>query len=367
MKAITFVIGTRPEAIKMAPVILKFQESNLIKIRIVLTGQHMEMVNQVMTLFKISSDVNLNLMAPGQSLTHITCETLYGLKNEFQKNRPDLILVQGDTSTAFSSALAGFYEKIPIGHIEAGLRTGCINDPFPEEVNRRLISQLSTLHFAPTKQSIQNLVNSGIKNNLFITGNTVIDALFLIAKTNPTFPLNNFNKEKMKLILVTVHRRENWGEKIKNIAKGIKQLLDNHSDCIVLLPMHKNELVRVPLKEILGNHPRAFLTEPLRYDELVSSIQNCRILLTDSGGLQEEAPALGKPVLVLRETTERPEAINAGTAKLIGTNSKKIYDEANLLLTSDEEYSKMAKSINPFGDGNASGRIFKECMSFINS
>ena len=365
MEKITFVIGTRPEAIKMAPVIMYFLRSNSVRVRVILTGQHKEMVTQVMSLFDLKTDKNINLMTPGQSLTHITCSTLNGLKKEFEQNPPDLILVQGDTTTAFSAALAGFYENIPIGHIEAGLRTNQINDPFPEEANRRLISQISSLHFAPTAQAKKNLINSGIKENLYVTGNTVIDALFLISKTKPSFPLQNIIKDDKKIILTTIHRRENWGEKIKNISIALHELLNKHPNHVLLLPMHKNDLVRRPIKKILQNHPRAFLTEPLRYDELVASIQKCQILLTDSGGLQEEAPAFGKPVLVLRETTERPEAIIAGTAKLIGTNSRKIFKEANLLLSCEEEYNKMARSINPFGDGKASERIFKECMIFL--
>ena len=365
MKKITFLIGTRPEAIKMAPVILTFLKSNLIKSRIVLTGQHQEMVSQVMKLFQIESDVNMNLMTPGQSLTHITCKTLNGLKKEFKKNRPDLILVQGDTTTAFSAALAGLYEKIPIGHIEAGLRTDNLSNPFPEEANRRLISQISALHFAPTNKAKENLINSGIKDNIYITGNTVIDALFLIAKNKPTFPLEKYITDNTKVILTTVHRRENWGEKLHDIAIGLNNLLEKHPDYVLLLPMHKNELVRKPLKEILSSNSRAFLTEPLKYDELVSAIKRCKILITDSGGLQEEAPSFGKPVLVLRETTERPEAVEAGTAKLIGTNSKNIFEKANNLIVSEEEYNQMAKRINPFGDGKASQRIYNKCIEFL--
>ena len=306
---VTIVLGTRPEAIKLAPVILAFQASPLFRTRVVLTGQHREMVSQVMDLFSLAADHDLALMAPNQTLTHVTCAALQGLKEEFGRHRPDLVLVQGDTTTAFASALAAFYEQIPVGHVEAGLRTDNLLDPFPEEANRRLISQLAQLHFAPTERSAANLRASGVVGAISTTGNTVIDALLLMAEQAPSLEIPGLDWQRQRVLLATVHRRENWGERLQEIGRGFLALLERFPDTALLLPLHRNPTVREPLQALLGDHPRAFLTEPLDYDRLVAAMRGCTLLLTDSGGLQEEAPALGKPVLVLRRTTERPEEI----------------------------------------------------------
>jgi UDP-N-acetylglucosamine 2-epimerase (non-hydrolysing) len=364
---VCIVLGTRPEAIKLAPVIQAFQASDDFQTRVVLTGQHREMVTQVMELFGITADHDLALMAPRQTLTHITCSALQGLQEEFERHSPDLVLVQGDTTTAFASALAAFYGQIPVGHVEAGLRTDDIFDPYPEEANRRLISQLALLHFAPTHVSARNLAASGVVGETVTTGNTVIDALLLMAQKAPPLEMPGLDFERQRVILATVHRRENWGERLQDIGRGFLEVLERFPDTALLLPLHRNPTVREPLQALLGDHPRAFLTEPLDYDRLVAAMRGATLLLTDSGGLQEEAPALGKPVLVLRRTTERPEAVDAGTAKLIGTDSADIVRETALLLESSAAYEAMARAHNPFGDGQASARILESCRSFLNA
>ena len=362
---VCIVLGTRPEAIKLAPVIQAFQQADDFNTRVVLTGQHREMVAQVMELFGLQADHDLALMAPKQTLTHITSGALQGLQAEFVQHKPDLVLVQGDTTTAFASALAAFYAQIPVGHVEAGLRTDNIMDPYPEEANRRLISQLAQLHFAPTEVSAANCRASGVVGEVCITGNTVIDALLLMAEKAPPFELPGLDFDKQRVILATVHRRENWGERLQEIGRGFLQVLERFPDTALLLPLHRNPTVREPLQALLGEHPRAFLTEPLDYDRLVAAMRGATLLLTDSGGLQEEAPALGKPVLVLRRTTERPEAVDAGTAKLIGTDAADILRETALLLENSEAYEAMARAHNPFGDGQASARILESCRRFL--
>ena len=364
---VTIVLGTRPEAIKLAPVIQEFRACKSLETRVVLTGQHREMVSQVMDLFGLSADLDLNLMTPRQTLTHVTCAALQGLRDDFQAFPPNLVLVQGDTTTAFAAALSAFYEQIPVGHVEAGLRTDNLLDPFPEEANRRLISQIAHLHFAPTKQSEANLQASGVVGRVLLTGNTVIDALLRMSERAPTLSDLSIDWDAQRVILATVHRRENWGERLQNIADGMLRVLDSHPDTVLLLPLHRNPTVREPLQELLGDHPRVVLTEPLDYDRLVAAMKGCTLLLTDSGGLQEEAPALGKPVLVLRETTERPEAVDAGTARLVGTDPTTIHREASLLLENSEAYNAMAKAVNPFGDGQASGRILEAALELLAS
>jgi UDP-N-acetylglucosamine 2-epimerase (non-hydrolysing) len=364
---VTIVLGTRPEAIKLAPVIRAFQQAEGFATRVVLTGQHREMVAQVMDLFGLAADRDLALMAPKQTLTHVTCAALEGLKQDFAAHRPDLVLVQGDTTTAFASALAAFYEQIPVGHVEAGLRTDDLFDPFPEEANRRLISQLALLHFAPTERSASNCRASGVMGEVLVTGNTVIDALLLMAERAAPFNLPQHDLAGHRLILATVHRRENWGDRLQDIGRGFLDLLERFPDTLLLLPLHRNPTVREPLQALLGNHPRAVLTEPLDYDRLVAAMKAATLILTDSGGLQEEAPALGKPVLVLRRTTERPEAVEAGTARLIGTDSADILREAALLLERTEAYEAMARAHNPFGDGQASARIVEASRRFLSS
>ena len=362
---VTIVLGTRPEAIKLAPVIRAFQRAEDFRTRVVLTGQHREMVSQVMALFGLTADHDLDLMVPKQTLTHITCGALQGLQQEFGEHRPDLVLVQGDTTTAFASALAAFYEQIPVGHVEAGLRTDNLLDPFPEEANRRLISQLAQLHFAPTALSAANCRASGVVGTVLTTGNTVIDALLLMAEQAPPYTLPSLDFEKQRVILATVHRRENWGERLQDIGRGFLELLELYPDTALLLPLHRNPTVREPLQALLGDHPRAFLVEPLDYDQLVAAMRGSTLVLSDSGGLQEEAPSLGKPVLVLRRTTERPEAVEAGTAKLIGTDSADIVAEASRLLDDPAAYEAMARAHNPFGDGQASGRIVEAARTFL--
>ena len=362
---ICITIGTRPEAIKLAPLVQEFLKSSVLQTQVVLTGQHREMVDQVMELFELSADRNLNIMKPKQTLTDITCRSLQGLEALFRETKPRLVLVQGDTTTAFAASLAAFYQKIPIGHVEAGLRTDNIYNPYPEEANRRLISQLSQLHFAPTSKAVENLLQSGVTGDIHHTGNTVIDALLKVARSKPVCEIPGLEWGQYRTLLATVHRRENWGEPLEDILKGFLLVLEKFPDTALLLPMHRNPTVREPIKAALGNHPRVFLTEPLDYAQLVGAIQNCYLLLTDSGGLQEEAPSLGKPVLVLRETTERPEAVEAGTAKLIGTKASKILAAATEILTNEVAYEKMAGAINPFGDGKASGRILEIVEKYL--
>ncbi|EAU74505.1 UDP-N-acetylglucosamine 2-epimerase [Synechococcus sp. RS9916] len=362
---VTIVLGTRPEAIKLAPVIQEFQACQLLETRVVLTGQHREMVTQVMDLFSLKADQDLNLMAPRQTLTHVTCAALQGLRDDFQAYPPSLVLVQGDTTTAFAAALAAFYEQIPVGHVEAGLRTDNILDPFPEEANRRLISQVAQLHFAPTQQSESNLLASSVVGKVMVTGNTVIDALLRMAERAPQLDDVAIDWSRQRVILATVHRRENWGERLQSIAEGMLQVLNDHPDTALLLPLHRNPTVREPLQALLGNHPRVVLTEPLDYDRLVAAMKGCTLLLTDSGGLQEEAPALGKPVLVLRRTTERPEAVEAGTARLVGTDAGTIAEEAHRLLSDPQAYDAMARAVNPFGDGQASARILEAARALL--
>jgi len=358
-KKISIILGTRPEAIKLAPVVQVFQQSAKFESQVILTGQHREMVEQVMQLFHLKADYDLQIMQPQQSLNDITCRSLQGLEALFQKSKPDLVIVQGDTTTAFAAALAAFYQKIPVGHVEAGLRTDDLFNPYPEEANRRLISQLTQLHFAPTVWAAENLQRSGVLGEIHITGNTVIDALLNVSASQPICNIPGLNWNSHRILLATVHRRENWGEPLQAIAQGFLQILDKFPDTALLLPLHRNPTVREPLQAVLGNHPRIFLTEPLDYAQLVAVIGRSHFLLTDSGGLQEEAPSLGKPVLVLRDTTERPEAITAGTAKLVGTTTENIVQAAEELLSNSKVYAAMANAINPYGDGHAAERILE--------
>jgi UDP-N-acetylglucosamine 2-epimerase (non-hydrolysing) len=362
---ICIILGTRPEAIKLAPVIRTFRQSSWFDTYVVLTGQHREMVAQVMDLFEIEADEDLAIMQHGQTLTDITCRTLQGLEQVFDKIQPDFVIVQGDTTTAFAASLAAFYRQIPVGHVEAGLRTDDLFNPYPEEANRRLISQIAQLHFAPTTVAVEHLKNSSVVGAIHHTGNTVIDALLDVAKRKPDCPIPGLEWDRYRVLLATVHRRENWGEPLGAIAQGFLKILEEFPDTALLLPLHRNPTVREPLQAALGEHPRVFLTEPLDYAELVGAIQRSYLLLTDSGGLQEEAPSLGKPVLVLRETTERPEAVMAGTAKLIGTDADQIWKSASELLSQEAAYQAMANAINPFGDGRASERILAIAQQYF--
>ncbi len=362
---ICITLGTRPEAIKLAPVIQQFRCCAAFDTHVILTGQHREMVEQVMQLFEFSADQDLEIMQARQTLTDITCRSLRGLETVFKEIHPKLVIVQGDTTTAFAATLAAFYQQIPVGHVEAGLRTDDLFNPYPEEANRRLISQLAQLNFAPTPLAVENLQHSGVVGEIHHTGNTVIDALLTVAKRQPQCEVRGLDWEKYRVLLATVHRRENWGEPLRDIARGFLQILDKFPDTALLLPLHRNPTVREPLQEMLGDHSRVFLTEPLDYAELVGAIARCYLLLTDSGGLQEEAPSLGKPVLVLRETTERPEAIEAGTAKLMGTNPATIVAAASELLSDASAYEAMATAINPFGDGRAAERILGIVKNYL--
>jgi UDP-N-acetylglucosamine 2-epimerase (non-hydrolysing) len=362
---ILIVLGTRPEAVKLAPLILALKQYPW-EIQVVATGQHQEILHQTLGWFGITPDQDLKIMSVQQTLSDILSRALTGLEKVFQEEKPDLVLVQGDTSTTFAGALAAFYQKIPVGHVEAGLRTGKADDPFPEEMNRRLTSQLAHWHFAPTKLAVENLHRDGIQQNVYQTGNTVIDALLSMGAQHPDpgVPADWTNK---RVLLATVHRRENWGAPIQRIAQAFLQLLNQFPDTQLVLPLHPNPTVREPLQEILQDHPRALLCAPLDYPQLVGAMQRCFLVLTDSGGIQEEAPALGKPVLVLRETTERPEAMDAGVACLVGTDTQAIVASAAHLLTDLHAYKAMACAVNPFGDGTASTQICKILEEFIES
>ena len=356
---ITFIFGTRPEAIKLAPIIKLFIRNKSFNTRVVSTGQHKDLIKDILQFFEIQLDNDLRLMKANQSISYLTSSIIDCLQEELKSFTPDMVIVQGDTTSAFAGALASFYLKIPIGHVEAGLRTDNLFEPFPEEGNRRLISQLADIHFAPTQKSYKNLKEVGISKNIFITGNTVIDSLLYAAKKIENGNFFDFDINNKKLLLATIHRRENWGENLSNISKGLKKILDKFPETILLLPMHPNKNLRKTLKKVLGNHPQAYLLEPFTYDKLVYTLKNCFFVITDSGGLQEEAPALGKPVLVTRNTTEREEAIESGSSELVGTKSDNIFKAAQCLLVDQSKYSLMSKSINPFGDGNASEKIIE--------
>tara|TARA_B100000989_G_scaffold299066_1_gene292849 strand:+ start:28968 stop:30074 length:1107 start_codon:yes stop_codon:yes gene_type:complete len=365
VKLITIIIGTRPEAIKLAPVAKIFLNSELIKVRVVLTGQHENMIEKILELFEVPIQANLKLMKKGQSLSELTSRIVMGLENEFITNKPNLVILQGDTTTALGAALAAFYQKIKVAHVEAGLRTRNILNPFPEEANRRIISQIADLHFAPTEQSKQNLISSNVYGNIVQTGNTVIDALLEVKDKVPNYELKNFNKDKDDLILLTVHRRENWGRNLQNICFAIKEIIQKIPNVIFLIPMHPNQIVRDEFLKILGKSKKVMLVDPLDYGDLIGAMKMCKIVLTDSGGIQEEAPSLGKPILVLRESTERQEGVEAGTAKIIGSNPKAIVEETINLLQNENEYKKMINYINPYGDGKASKRIYKAVINFF--
>ena len=355
------VFGTRPDAIKMAPVVLTLRDDPRFEVRVVVTGQHREMLDQVLQLFRITPDEDLDVMTPRQTLTQITTRALEGLDRVLQRSRPDIVLAQGDTTTTFVAALAAFYHKIPFGHVEAGLRTHDKYHPFPEEMNRRLTAPLADFHFAPTERARQNLLREAIPpERIWVTGNTGIDAVLWVAQQpfEPSEPaLSRFWTHTGRRLLVTTHRRENWGEPMHQIALAVRDLLDTLPDLLVLLPMHRNPRVREVVQGVLGDHPRALLTEPPDYAPFVHAMRHSTLILTDSGGVQEEAPAFGKPILVLRTTTERPEGIEAGTAKLVGTARERIRDEALHLLTDPDAYAQMARAVNPYGDGHAAERI----------
>lgn len=361
------VFGTRPEAIKMAPVIKELKKQEDLETVVVVTAQHREMLDQVLDLFAIKPDYDLNLMKEKQDLYSITSGVLLGLKDIMDKEKPHLVLVHGDTTTTFAAALAAFYQKIPVGHVEAGLRTNNKYSPFPEEMNRTLAGRLTELHFAPTDTARENLLREATASfKIWVTGNTVIDALLETVKSDyclgPEFDKIDFNR---RILLVTTHRRENWGERMRDIYQALIDLANEFEDIEIVFPVHKNPIVRDIAVEMLQNRERFHLIEPLDYEPFANLMNKSYLVLTDSGGMQEEAPSLGKPVLVLRDTTERPEAVKAGTVKLVGTSRQRVYEETRLLLSNTAEYDKMARSVNPYGDGKASLRIVKVIREFL--
>jgi UDP-N-acetylglucosamine 2-epimerase (non-hydrolysing) len=350
----------------MAPLVKALEKQDGLHTITTVTAQHREMLDQVLNLFNIKPAYDLNIMAPGQTLTQITVNILQRVESIIKKEKPDLILVHGDTSTTFTSSLAAFYHQIPVGHVEAGLRTYNKYAPFPEEMNRKLTGCMADLHFAPTRMAKDALVKEGIQQeSIVVTGNTVIDALLQTVNKNYVFnddTLNQLDFDNKKIILVTAHRRENLGERMKNIFIAIKEIVENNPDTEVVLPVHLNPVVQQAAQEVLGEVEQVRLISPLEYEEFVNLMDRCYLVLTDSGGLQEEAPTLGKPVLVLRDTTERPEALVAGTVKLVGTDREKIIRETTTLLTKQIEYQKMAEAINPYGDGKATKRILQAIL-----
>jgi UDP-N-acetylglucosamine 2-epimerase (non-hydrolysing) len=354
------LFGTRPEAIKMAPVVQALHCAKWVDQVVVVTGQHREMLDQVLDIFEIHPDVDLDLMAHGQSLAELTGRALQTITNAIQRVEPDLMIVQGDTTSAFVGALAAFYEHVPVGHVEAGLRSFDNQDPFPEEVNRHLLSVVANLHFAPTDRARANLLAEGVSaERIFVTGNTVVDALHAVRESRHMQELNQVAgvTSSRRLILVTLHRRESWGEPMAAMCRSLRQAIDLFPDVEVLFPMHRNPVVREQVVRTLGDCQRVHLVEPLDYLHFVQAMVSCHFVVTDSGGIQEEAPALGKPVLVLRETTERPEAIEAGTARLVGTNGTAVFEAVTQLLSDRSAYESMAHAANPFGDGHAAERV----------
>jgi UDP-N-acetylglucosamine 2-epimerase (non-hydrolysing) len=361
------IFGTRPEAIKMAPLIKELEKSDQIESIVCVTAQHREMLDQVLEIFDITPDYDLDIMQQKQTITGITTRALQGLEEVIQEAEPDLVLVHGDTTTTFVGALAAFYNKVKIGHVEAGLRTYNKHEPFPEEMNRVLTTSLADLHFAPTEAAKQNLLKEGIaEETIFVTGNTVIDALQYTLNDAHEFEeplLNEIDFNNNRVITVTAHRRENLGEPLKDICEAILQITEDYDDVQIIYPMHRNPVVRETAISILGKHPRIHLIEPLTLTDMHNLLNKSHLVLTDSGGLQEEVPSMGVPVLVLRNVTERPEGVEAGTLKLAGTEKANIIKLTKELLDSQEAYSKMAKAVNPFGDGRASERIVASIVS----
>lgn len=357
------VFGTRPEAIKMAPLVKELEKRPEVNSMVCVTAQHREMLDQVLTTFRIRPDYDLNIMKQGQTLVDITTSALSGLDTVMKEAKPDIVLVHGDTSTTFAAALAAFYNQIAIGHVEAGLRTYNKYSPYPEEMNRQMVDCMTDMYFAPTQLSRQNLLAENIADSkIYVTGNTAIDAMATTVSENYTHPeLDWLNGDK--LLLLTAHRRENLGEPMRNIFRGIRRVLDEVTGIKVIYPIHKNPVVRAAADEIFGDCDRVKLIEPLDVFDFHNFQNLAHIILTDSGGIQEEAPSLGKPVLVLRDTTERPEGIDAGTLKLVGTDNDVIYRETINLLTNKAEYDRMSKASNPYGDGHASQRIADAIIS----
>jgi len=360
------IFGTRPDAIKMAPLVKELEKYPEIEPVVCVTAQHRQMLDQVLDIFKISPQHDLNIMQDRQTLEQITTRALEGLSEVFLSNRPDIVLVHGDTATCFAAALGAFYHKIPVGHVEAGLRTFDRYSPFPEEMNRKLTGALANLHFAPTEANRSNLLREGIAaDKIYVTGNTVIDALKTTVKKDYTFQnpaLEKMNFDGKRIIAVTAHRRENLGEPLEQICLSLGDIADSYEDVNIIYAVHLNPAVRETAFKILGSNPRVHLIDPLDAQDMHNLMNWSYLVMTDSGGLQEEAPSLGKPVLVLRKETERPEAVTAGTVRLAGTNRENIKALATQLLDDPEEYAKMAKAVNPYGDGTASERIVKAVL-----
>lgn len=369
MKKVLLIFGTRPEAIKMAPLVKEFEKYSDIISKVCVTAQHREMLDQVLEIFDIEPDFDLNIMKDGQDLYDITSRVLIGLRDVFCEFKPDIVLVHGDTATCISASLAAFYGRIKVGHIEAGLRTGDIYSPWPEEANRQITGVLANYHFAPTSTSKENLLKENKKlDDIIVTGNTVIDALFLALdkiennKDLKSKVINSINSQyklniNRKIVLVTGHRRENFGNGFINICEALKTIALNNPNIDIVYPVHLNPNVQKPVKDILSNTSNVYLINPLQYEQFIYMMNKSYFIITDSGGVQEEAPSLGKPVLVMRNTTERPEAVKAGTVKLVGTSKENIIKEAQKLLDDKVEYEKMSKAHNPYGDGNACKKI----------
>ncbi len=355
------IFGTRPEAIKMAPLVKELEKRDEIESIVCVTAQHRQMLDQVLEIFDIKPDYDLNIMKDRQTLVGITARAIEGLDGVMKEAKPDIVLVHGDTSTTFCGSLAAFYNQIKIGHVEAGLRTYDKYSPFPEEMNRKLTGAMTDMHFSPTIRNKENLLRENVKEeDIYITGNTVIDALNTTVKDNYEFKdevLKNMPWDTKKVVVMTAHRRENLGEPLKNICTAVRELVEKYEEIEVVYPVHMNPAVREVAYEILGNHDRIKLIEPVSAEELHNAMKRGYMVMTDSGGLQEEAPSLGKPVLVLRNETERPEAVEAGTVKIAGVDKDVIFKMAEELITNKEEYDKMARAINPYGDGHASERI----------
>lgn len=378
MKTIMLVFGTRPEAIKMCPLVKEFQKyPNDFKTVVCVTGQHREMLDQVLYIFDIKPDYDLNIMKQGQDLTDVTARVLAGMRDVFAECRPDVVLVHGDTTTSTASALAAFYQQIPVGHIEAGLRTHNIYSPWPEEMNRQITGRIATYNFSPTSLSRENLLREAAMGQIYVTGNTVIDALHMVVTrlkedeslrslqetvlSAAGYDVGRLNSSGRRIVLITGHRRENFGDGFINMCTAIRDLTKKYPDVDFVYPMHLNPNVRKPIHEVFGenlsNLGNMFFIEPLQYLEFVYLMEKSTIVLTDSGGIQEEAPGLGKPVLVMRDTTERPEALNSGTVRLVGTDYNKIVSEVSVLLDDASAYESMSKAVNPYGDGKACERI----------
>lgn len=364
---VLLVFGTRPEAIKMAPVYMELKKNSSFEPIVCVTAQHREMLDQVLNLFKIKPDYDLDIMQHNQDLWTLTSNVLLKMKEVYEKSNPHIVLVHGDTTTTMASSLSAFYSKIPIGHVEAGLRTFDLYYPFPEEVNRVITDSISAFYFAPTETSANNLIKNGANMcKVFKTGNTVIDALLYTVNNHKTDLKNIGLNPELKTILMTAHRRENFGEPIKNICQAILQIIEKHKNIQVIYPVHLNPNVQKPVNELLGNKERIILTKPMDYAPFASLMSESDIILTDSGGIQEEAPSLGKPVLVLREETERPEAVEFGTVNLVGTSIEKITSTVDKLVTDQHYYNKMSEATNPYGDGFASQRIAKTLLEHKN-